>query len=122
MNAHQRRQSGANARRLRGVITRVEQTPYPFGPDKRLPRLGGASQVLWCQLPSALNPATGTWPSLTPTSVSGVTIYRSVYGALVAIPGTWTVYNWYNATFATGKTTAVTACGDGTFQAIEQSC
>lgn len=111
-----------NARRIKQATTRSENQPYSFVGDVRTPRLGGASQILWCQLPSSLGPATGTWPSLTPTSVSGVTIYRSVNGALVALSGTWKVYNWYAATFATGKTTAVSACGDGTFQTVNQNC
>lgn len=109
-------------RRIKGTVGRVEANPYAFGAGPRQPRLGGASQVLWCQLTSALNPATGTWPSITPTSVTGQTIYRLQRGQLVALPGTWTVYNVYPAQFLTGKTTAVSACGDGTFQVIDQNC
>lgn len=110
------------ARRILGATRRIEGQVYDFTPDRRLPRLGGASQILWCQLPSALAAATGTWPNLTPTSVTGVTIYRSVNGALVALSGTWKVYNYYSVGFVTGKTTSVTACGDDTFQVVEQSC
>lgn len=116
------RSDGEAIRRIKGAVTRTESQPYAFGKPTRQPRLGGASQILWCRLPSSLGPATGAWPDLTPTSVTGVTIYSSVNGALVALPGTWKVYNWYHTTFATGTTTAVTACGDGTFQTNNQSC
>lgn len=109
-------------RRIKGSVTRVESQPYQFGGPIRTPRLGGASQVLWCQLPSALAGSTGTWPTITPSSVTGVTIYAPVNGALVALPGTFKVYNWYATTFNTSKMTAVTACGDGSFQVLNQDC
>lgn len=112
----------SNARRLKQSVQRVEQTPYEFGATKRAPRLGGASQILWCQLPSSLAAATGTFPSITPSSVTGVTIYRPVNGALVALPGTWKVYNFSGTALVTGKKTEVSACGDGTFQVVVQDC
>lgn len=109
-------------RRIKGAVNRLESQPYRFGAPVRTPRLGGASQILWCQFGSSMGAASGTWPSIAPGSLSGVTIYRPVNGSLVPIAGTWKVYNWYPVTFSAGKTTAVSACGDGTFQVIEQAC
>jgi hypothetical protein len=70
----------------------------------------------FCRLASSLGPATGTWPSITPTTQSGVTIYQS--GASL---GTATVYNYRNVTWATGKTTYVTLSG-GIWKVVDQDC
>lgn len=117
-----RRLQASNARRVKAATSRLESQPYDFLPNRRTPRLGGASQILYCQFASTVGAATGTWPNLTPGSATGVTLYRSVNGALVAIPGTWTVYNYYKTAFNAAKTTEVSACGDGTFQTVNQDC
>ena len=74
----------------------------------------------WCHLASSLGPATGTWPSLTPTSQL-VTAYSSAGGALTSL-GSATAYNWRNVTWATGKTTYLAANPDGTYDVVDQDC
>lgn len=110
------------ARRLKAAATRLENQPYDPGAAYRPPRLGGPSGHGWCQLASSLGPATGTWPSLTPTSVTGVTIYREQGGSLVALSGTFKLYNWRSVTWSAGKTTFVVPNGDNTWDIVDQDC
>jgi hypothetical protein len=81
----------------------------------------GASSgaVLFCN-PSGLAGATGTWPSLTPGSIS-TTVYRAS-GSTLATIGTQTVYNWFPAAPASGKILEVFPDGAGDFVAGPQSC
>ena len=122
MNSHGAGQNRRGLRRVKQATVRVEKGPYDFRSPVRTPRTGAAiASVGWVRLAGTLSPATGTWPSLSPTSVNA-TIYRSVSGALVAMNGTYTVYNWRNVTWAASKTTCVAPCGDGTWQVIDQDC
>jgi len=113
-------------RRIKSGVNRLESQPYAFGGPSRQPRLGGASGHAWCQLPSSVGPATGTWPNLTPTQLAGQTVYRpgSVSGTrqLIAVPGTYTLLNWRNVTWAAGKTMLVLPNGDGTWDMIDEDC
>lgn len=122
MNRRARMQNTSAVRRIKGTVTRLEQQPYDYVPRTRPPRLGGASGHGWCQLSSSLGPATGTWPSLTPTTASGITIYRKSGNSLAAIPGTFTLYNWRNVTWSANKTMLVLPNGDGTWDIIDQDC
>ena len=81
---------------------------------------GGGGHA-WCHLGASLGPATGTWPTLTPTSAS-VTVYTSSGGSLSASTGTPIVYNWHNVTWAAGKTTYLAANPDGTYDIVDQDC
>lgn len=76
--------------------------------------------VYTCQFASTLVAATGTYPSITPSSTT-VTVYQAVGGSLVGL-GTCEVYNFTATAFAASKTTTLGANGDGTFYVIEQDC
>lgn len=75
-----------------------------------------------CQLGSSLGPATGTWPSLTPTTQTGVNLYQPLGGSLVKIASSQKIYNWRNVTWAASKTTLVLVAGDGTWAVEDQDC
>lgn len=118
------RAARANARRLRGTITRVEQNPYQFLPDLRLPRLAGGAALGYCQLASSLGPATGTWPTITPTTATGTTIYIGTGGAspgLTSIGTNLTVYNFLPETWDAGKTLELIN-SNGIWQIINEAC
>lgn len=117
-----RRRAISNARRLKSAVQRTEQEPYDFTSTRRLPRIGAVGGHGWCQLGSTLNPATGSWGSITPTSQTGITIYCLIDGTPTAIPGTHKVYNWRNVTWAPSKTTYVVPNGDGTWDVVDQDC
>lgn len=109
-------------RRIKGVVTRTESQPYAFGRPTRQPRLGGAALVMWC-VPSASIAAGSNPPSGSPGGpLAGQTIYRLVNGAYVALPGTFDLYNPRSAETTSGKQTAVTSNGDGTFSCIDWDC
>lgn len=110
-------------KRIKTAVVRSEGQPYNFAPAMpRGPRISGASGHLWCQFSGTLNGATGSWPSLTPGSLSSQTVYTSNNGALTAQPGTRKVWNWYSTSFTTGKTTLLLPNGDGSCDVAEQDC
>lgn len=79
------------------------------------------SQPGYCQLPSSLGPATGTWPSLSITTLGGVTVYVPV-GSVLASIGTQTIRNYRNVTWAASKTTVVEPRLDGAWEIRDQDC
>lgn len=81
---------------------------------------GGGGSVFFC-LPTTLSGASGSWPSPTPGSQTGLTIYQ-VSGTSITSVGTATVYNWYPATPAASKVLMVVPDGSGAFVAVAQSC
>lgn len=110
----------SNTRRLHATVQRVEQTPYNLMPDRRMPRAGAGAATAYCRLSSSLGPATGSWPSLTPTSQAGIDVYIGSGSAPVKI-GTFTVYNYRNVTWATAKTTFLALQG-GIWNVVDQDC
>lgn len=112
----------ANARRLHSTVQRVEQTPYNLMSTRRIPRAAGGSSHAFCQLSSSLGPATGTWPSITPTTRTGATVYADVNGTLTALPGTYTLRNWRDVTWAASKTTLLLPNSSGGFNVVDQDC
>ena len=80
---------------------------------------GGTSGVFFC-LPTTLGGATGSWPSLTPSS-QNLTVYM-VSGTTISSVGTFTVYNWYPAAPAASKVLLVLPDGSGNYVAVGQSC
>lgn len=121
MNVNDRRIAAANARRMRAAVQRVEQTPHDFSPGRRQPRVGGSAVVGWCQLATTLNPATGTWPTLTPTSVT-VNVYVGSSTGLTQVGTAGVkVYNFRNVTWAGSKTTRVEFNG-AVWEIMDQDC
>lgn len=112
-----------NARRIKEAVVRIEAQPYNFPPARsRAPRIGGSSSHFWCQLSGTLAAATGTWPSITPGTLTAQTIYSAATGSLVAIAGTHTIYNWWPTSFSASKTTLLLPNGNGTYDLAEQAC
>ena len=81
---------------------------------------GSAGGAYFC-LPTTLGAATGSWPSLTPGSQAGLTVYQASGTSLTSL-GTFTVYNWFPATPAASKVLMVFPDDDGNFVAGPQSC
>lgn len=115
-----RRLQATTARRIKAATSRIESQPYDFQPGRRTPRLTATSTHGWCQLGSSLNAATGTWPSITPTTTTA-TVYINVNGSLSSI-GSKTLYNWRNVSWSANKTTLVLPNGNGTWDIDDQDC
>lgn len=81
---------------------------------------GAQSGGVYFCLPTALSGATGSWPSLTPSSQS-LTVYQAAGTALTSL-GTYTVYNWFPASPAASKVALVMPDGSGNFVVVDQSC
>jgi hypothetical protein len=81
---------------------------------------GAQSGAVYFCLPTTLTGATGSWPSLTPTSQS-LTVYQASGTSLTSL-GTFTVYNWYPAAPAASKVCQVAPDGSGNFVVVAQSC
>jgi hypothetical protein len=110
------------ARRIVSAVRRVEQTPYDFTPDRRLPRLASASGIRWC-VPSSSIAAGTNPPSGSPGGpLTGQTIYRISAGAYVALGGTYSVYNPRTAAVTSGKLAAVVPNDDNTYSVIDWDC
>lgn len=115
--------NAAALRRVKDATVRSENAPRVYVVGNRPPRLAGApAGHAWCQLTASVGPATGTWPDLSATGLTAQTLYQWTAGAFAAIPGTFTVNNWRNVTWATGKTTLVVPNADGTWDIVDQDC
>jgi hypothetical protein len=64
--------------------------------------------------------ATGTWPSLTPGSISA-TVYQ-MQGTMATSLGTYTIYNWFPASPVNSKVMFLAPDGNGNFVVVSQSC
>lgn len=124
MTGRGRKLAEINARRLKSTIRRVEQQPYDTRTPVRKPRLGGGGGGTsdgYCQLASSLGPATGSWPSITPTTTgTGVTIYTATSSGLVSIGGQ-VIYNFRNVTWSANKTTYLTF-ENNIWKIVDQDC
>lgn len=109
-----------NAKRLKQAVLRVEQQPYQGASKPRAPRPAAGVATGYCQLGSSLGPATGIWPSITPTNRTGVSIYIGS-NSTPTLLGTFTVYNYRNVTWAASKTTFLVLQG-GVWHVIDQDC
>jgi hypothetical protein len=112
-------------RRIKGATSRVENQPYDFMPETRQPRLGGGVGYGYCQLGATLAAATGTWPSITPQTVTGVTVYRPQNAsspALASVVSNAKVYNWRNVSWDASKTSLVLLNSVGGWDIIDQDC
>jgi hypothetical protein len=109
-----RREYDAEARiaRLENLMSQVRQG---FGGGG-----GGQGLALWCQ-GTGVSAATGSWPTLTPSTFTA-DIYRDVGGTLTLVTSGATVRWFYKDSSASGKLIAVVPNGDGTFDAISDSC
>jgi hypothetical protein len=81
---------------------------------------GGGSQHGWCESPG-FAAATGTWPSITPSSGSA-DVYQGTSGALSLVATAATIHWWYKDASVAGKLVAVEPNTDGSWDAIVDSC
>lgn len=114
-----------NARHVGEAVRRIKQQPYVTTSGRRQPRPGVSMN--WClfQLSSTLSAATGTWPSITPTTQSNVSCYQpsTISGSSsLQLIGTFTVQNWRNVSWSASKTSHGVLNGDGTVTILDQDC
>lgn len=81
---------------------------------------GGSSGIFFC-VPTTLGPYTGTFPTGTAGSQTGLTVYQAVGGVLTSV-GTATVWNYFPGTPPSGKVMEVFADGSGAYAAGPSSC
>jgi hypothetical protein len=84
------------------------------------PGAGGGGVIYFC-LPTTISGASGSWPSLTPGSQSGLTVYQAQGTTLTSV-GTFTVYNWYPAAPSASKVAMCLPDGAGNMVLVAQSC
>lgn len=77
--------------------------------------------VYFCQPSGTPSGATGSWPSITPTSFTA-DVYMASFGALVKVATGATIYNFYAASLSASKTCSLIDNRDGTYTVIAQSC
>ncbi len=87
------------------------------------PGSGGSGGLYWAQAPSAIAAATGSWPTLTPTSFTS-DIYCEVGGTLTLQAAAQTVYWFYKDIAAINSLIPVepSISGGGAWDAIGNSC
>jgi len=83
---------------------------------------GGSGGVVYSMVGVVIAAATGSFPTLTPGSVTGATVYSLVGGSPVTVSTNATVYNQMQAATVVTKTIMLGANPDGTYSVITQSC
>lgn len=93
------------------------------GQTRYVPTGGGsANAIFWAQAPSAIAAATGSWPTLTPSTFTS-DIYVDLAGTLTLVAGSQTVRWFYKDTAASGSLIPVEPTDNGTaWNAIANSC
>ncbi len=104
---------------LRDLVGQLQQQQYAPGGGFTGGGGGGASVCFANNL--TLGAATGTWPSITPTSTTA-DVYKIVTGALVLVTAGATIYNFLPSATDSAKRQVLGVVGDGTFTVISQSC
>lgn len=83
---------------------------------------GGTGKAYWCKSPSGgIAAATSTWPTLSPASFTA-DVYQDVAGTLTLFSAGATVYWWFKDTDSGNRLIPCTANGDGSFDAVANSC
>jgi hypothetical protein len=91
---------------------------------QQTPSGGGAptpTVALWCKTPGSVAAATGSFPTLTASSFTA-DIYKDAGGTLTLVASSATVRWWYKDTAAASKLVPVLPNGDGTYNALAESC
>lgn len=93
------------------------------GQSRYVPTGGGsANAILWAQAPSAIAAATGSWPTLTPSTFTS-DIYVDLAGTLTLVATSQTVRWFYKDSAASGSLIPVEPTDNGTaWDAIANSC
>jgi len=82
---------------------------------------GGDVRAYWCRTPGAVAAATGTWPTLTATPFTA-DVYKDVAGTMTLEATGATVRWWYKDTAVVNKLVPCLPNGDGTYDALADSC
>jgi hypothetical protein len=82
---------------------------------------GGDPIPLWAITPGAVAAATGTWPTLTPSTFTS-DVKKDVAGVLTAVATGATIRWFYKDGATIGKLVPVMDNGDGTYDARADSC
>ncbi len=83
---------------------------------------GGGGTVYWARMPSAVAAATGSWPTLTPSTFTS-NIYADVSGTLVLQAASQIVRWFYNDVGASGSLVPVEPVDSGAnWDAVANSC
>jgi hypothetical protein len=81
---------------------------------------GGGTGAFFALSTSGSWGATGTFPTLTPGSIS-TTVYQASGTSLTSL-GTFTIYNWFPASPVASKVILVEPDGAGNYVVVTQSC
>jgi hypothetical protein len=82
---------------------------------------GGGGSLCWARTPSSVSAATGTWPSLTPSSFTS-DVYRRAGTSLDLVAEAATIYWFYLDAADEGKLVPCVRNADGSFDAVLDSC
>lgn len=114
----------AQAEQLRALSTRAtalegqSRQPLAMMWD---PGGGGSTVSLWAMTPSAVAAATGTWPTLAPSTFTS-DIKKDVGGTLTTVATGASVRWFYKDAIAAGKLVPVMDNGDGSYDGRANSC
>jgi hypothetical protein len=102
---------------LRGVQQSAKGvgSGFQFGPS------GGGGGAFFCQPSGSVAGATGTWPTLTPTSFTA-DVYQMVGGVLTLITASAGISNGFPAALVASKVCFVAADTSGAYVVVSQSC
>lgn len=76
----------------------------------------------WCTTSGTVAAATGAVGSRTAGSLAAQTVYVTLSGSDVALPGSYSVKNWWPSAMAASKTTLLSPSGDSSFDIVTQAC
>lgn len=118
-------------RRIEELSTRVAQLSSRLTEDEQSTAklwqgdggggTGTATASYWCRTPGAVTAATGTWPTLTPTTFTA-DVYSNLGGSLTLVTTGAAVYWWYKDAAAAHKLVPLMANADGSYDAGGDSC
>jgi len=106
--------------RLQGLLNETQQSLNRAWMNSPAGGGGGGAGAFWAESPG-FAAATGTWPALTP-DFDAADVYQDVSGSLVLVATGATIYWWYKDASTAGKLLMVLPNGDGTYDAILDSC
>ncbi len=106
---------------LQAAIGRLQQPAYnPAGGQGG--SSGGGGTLCWAHAPSTIAAATGSWPTLTPSTFTS-DVYQDVAGTLTLVASSQTVRWFYKDSAASGSLIPVMAVDSGShWDAIGNSC
>lgn len=105
---------------LKSRLAAAEQLANKLSGGYLPPSGGEATRLHWCRTPGAVAAASGTWPGYTPTTFTA-DVYRGP-GALTLVASGATIYWRYKDAAAAGKLVPCVPNGDGTYDAVADSC